>query len=188
MIENQNLVGLLKGISERENIKDYLLVIYGEFDQIIISSAIKLIERKLILSKFPANIITKTKVLCVEILQNITKHQQNHAQVSPYFIIGTNGPTLNILSGNIVTEKSREIISARLDEYGTVDKSVFRDYYRNAFKNSELTPDGSAGLGLLEIVYRSNQNVKYNMRNIDNGYYSFDLDVVVGQSAKAISA
>jgi hypothetical protein len=181
MIENPKVIGLLKEIGQKENIKEYLLVIYGQFNQEIVLSAIKLIERKLVLEKFPANIITKTKMICTEILQNINKHQELHGAILPYFIIGTNQKTINILSGNIVTEEAKLLIEAKLNEYITINKNVFRQYYKEMFKNSELSAAGNAGLGLLEIVYRANQNVKYNMENVSKGYFSFNLDVVINK-------
>lgn len=183
MIEDPKIKALLNDISHRDNIKDYLLVIYGEFNQDILVSAVKLIEKKLVLEKFPSNVITKTKIICTEMLQNITKHKQENTGVLPYFIVGTNDRTLNILSGNIITEASKTIIETKLNEYIKINKSSFRNYYVEAFKNSVLSSKGNAGLGLLEIVYRSNQNVKFKMQDVRDGYFSFDLDVVVNEKA-----
>ncbi len=183
MIEDPKIKALLNDISHRAKIKDYLLVIYGEFNQDILVSAVKLIEKKLVLEKFPANIITKTKIICTEMLQNITKHKQENTGLLPYFIVGTNEKALNILSGNIITEASKTIIETKLNEYITINKSTFRSYYVEAFKNSVLSSKGNAGLGLLEIVYRSNQNVKFKMQDVRDGYFSFDLDVVVNEKA-----
>lgn len=181
MIEDPKIRSLLNDISNRDKIKDYLLVIYGQFNQDILVSAIKLIEKKLVLEKFPPNVITKTKIICTEMLQNITKHKHEDISILPYFIVGTNDKTLNILSGNIITEASKTLIENKLNEYIKIDKSTFRNYYVEAFKNSVLSSQGNAGLGLLEIVYRSNQNVKFNMQDATNGFYSFDLDVVVNE-------
>ena len=184
MIENLKIKSLLKQITEKEHIKDYLLVMYGHFDQVMIISTIKLVERKLQLEKFPANIITKTKIICVEMLQNITKHRNTNDSDLPYFIIGTNDKTLNILSGNIVTKESKQNIENKLNEFVKVDKNTFKEYYMQAFKNSALTEQGNAGLGLLEIVYRSNQNVKFNMQSITEDYYSFNLDVLINKTVE----
>ncbi len=181
MIENPKIVSLLKEISERENIKDYLLVIYGQFNQEIVVSAIKLIEKKLILEQFPRSVVTKTKMICTEVLQNITKHQKSHETILPYFIVGTKDKTLNILSGNIINRESCNLIETKLVEYASVNKNDFRGYYINAFKNSVLSNEGNAGLGLLEIFYRANQNVQYKMQDITNELISFSLDVVVNK-------
>ncbi len=182
MINDPKIKPLLKQITERENIKDYLLVIYGQFDQAMVVSAVKLIEKKLQLEKFQPNIITKTKIICTEMLQNITKHQSTNNTDLPYFIIGTNDKTLNILSGNLVTKASKQNIENKLNEFVKIDKDTFRDYYKEAFKNSALTEQGNAGLGLLEIVYRSNQNVKFHMQSIAEDCFSFNLDVLINKS------
>jgi hypothetical protein len=114
-------------------------------------------------------------------LQNITKHQNENSATLPYFIIGTKDKTLNILSGNIINKKSKDLIELKLNEYIMINKNVFRNYYIEAFKNSVLTDEGNAGLGLLEIVYRANQNVKFEMKNAANGCFSFNLDVTVNK-------
>lgn len=184
MIEDPKIKPLLKQLTEREHIQDYLLVMYGQFDQVMIVSTIKLIERKLQLEKFPASVITKTKIICTEMLQNITKHQSGNNTDLPYFIIGTNDKTLNILSGNLVTRESKQNIENKLNEFVKVDKSTFKEYYMEAFKNSALTEQGNAGLGLLEIVYRSNQNVKFNMQSIAEDCFSFNLDVLINKAVE----
>ncbi len=179
MIENPKVSSLLKDISGRESIKNYLMVLYGQLNNDIIASAIALIERKLLLEKFPPNIITKTKMICTEMLQNVTKHQEIHGNILPYFIIGANGKTLSILTGNVVTAKAKEKIAAKLEEFISIDSAALRGYYVGAYKNSVISENGGAGLGLLEIVYRSNQNVKYAMTLISEGFYSYDIEVTI---------
>jgi hypothetical protein len=181
MIQNTELTHLLKNINDKETIKNYFMVLYGQFNQDMVIATVKVIETKLILEKFQADVITKTKVICTEILQNITKHQKMHDTTLPYFIIGSNDGVLNIMAGNVITEKSKNYLVKKLEEYKKIKADSFKEYYLNAFKNSVLTEEGNAGLGLLEITYRSNQNVKYNVQNIAEGFFSFNLDVIVNK-------
>jgi hypothetical protein len=181
MIHNSELANLLKNIDGKETIKNNFMVLYGQFNQDVVIATVRVIETKLILEKFSSEVITKTKVICTEILQNITKHQKMHDTTLPYFIIGCNDGVLNIMAGNVITEKSKNYLVKKLEEYKQIKADSFKDYYLNAFKNSVLTEEGNAGLGLLEITYRSNQNVKYNVQDIAEGFFSFNLDVIVNK-------
>lgn len=179
MIQNVNMLNLLKKIEDEENIKDYLFVLYGKMNQDIIVSAIQMIEKKMILEGFTKTNISKTKIVCIEILQNIIKHQKNHDSIFPYFIIGTNHHSLKILSGNVITKLDKDVIVEKLDEFISLDKDIIKDNYKLALKNNIITKEGNAGIGLLDIVYRSNNNVSYNIDDISQNLFSFNINVSI---------
>lgn len=179
MIQNVNMLNLLKRLEEEENIKDYLFVFYGKLNQDIIVSAIQMIEKKMMLEKFTKTAISKTKIVCIEILQNIIKHQKNHDQIFPYFIIGTNRQSLKILSGNVITRIDKDVIIEKLDTFIALDKDLIKDNYKDALKNNTISNEGNAGIGLLDIVYRSNNNVSYNIEDLPQDLFSFNLNVSI---------
>ncbi len=182
MIEKPKIKDILDLIGSKENIKEYLLVVYGQLNQEVIISTIKLAETKLRLQNFPPTIISKTKTICAEILQNISKHQLKHDTYQPYLVIGSVGKTLTIYAGNIISEQSKDKITSKLNDYQNVKAEVFKEFYIEAFKNSILTEEGNAGLGLLDIFYRSNRSLKYNVNSIADGLFSFNLNVELNQN------
>jgi Family of unknown function (DUF6272) len=182
MIYNKNLLTILNGLHESKNIQDYLMVHYGELDQDIAVSMIHVIERKLNLAKFDRNTITKTKIVCIEIIQNIVKHKKHHDSIFPYFIIGANGMQLTIFAGNVITNDSKEIISRSVNTYQTIEKDKIKKYYMDSLKQSALTSEGNAGMGLMDIVFKSEQQFKYEMKSIADGLYSYDLQVTLNKS------
>ena len=80
MIQNLNMLELLKNLDKEEEIKNYLFVYYGKLNLDIIVSTIKMIESKMLMENFDKSIISKTKMICIEILQNIVKHQEKHEE------------------------------------------------------------------------------------------------------------
>lgn len=179
MIQNVNMLNLLKKLEDDESFKDYLFVFYGKMNQDIIVSAIQMIEKKMIMENFTKTAISKTKIICIEILQNIIKHQQNHDQIFPYFVIGTNKHTLKILSGNVITKLDKDVIIEKLDNFIALDKELIKDNYKHALKNNIISKEGNAGIGLLDIVYRSNNNVSYNIEDLPQNLFSFNLNVSI---------
>ena len=179
MIANPNLESIFNEIKSTTSISGYLFVHYGKIDQEMAVSSIQLIERKLNLEKFERNIITKTKSVCIEILQNIIKHQTNHNTIFPYFILANNGFELSLFAGNVITNESKELISQSLNSFQLVEKNDFKKYYLDALHVSALSPEGNAGMGLMDIVLKSNKQFKYEIKQIANELYSYDLKVIL---------
>jgi hypothetical protein len=179
MIRNEKILTILRELQDNENISDYLFVHYGKLDQELAVSMIQMIERKLQLEKFERNTITKTKVVCIEIIQNIIKHQKEHESIFPYFIIGTDKTKLTILAGNLITNDSKEIISKSVNVFKTVEKDNLKKFYLDSLKKSALTEKGNAGMGLMDIVFKSNQQVKYEMNMLSEDLFSYDLQVTL---------
>ena len=179
MIQNIAMLNLLKKLDQQQQIRDYLFALYGRLDQEMVISAIQLIERKMRLEQFSKASITRTKIICIEILQNIVKHQEQHDKIFPYFVIGTNEKALQIMAGNVITLLDREIISEKLNRYIHLDESCLREEYKNAIREAKLSPEGNAGIGLFDIVYRSNKNLSYQFDTISSDLYSFNLNVCI---------
>lgn len=179
MIQNAQLSSLLVKIAEKEGVTDFLIVLHGNFNQDIVMSSIKLIENKCQELKYSSSLTTRLKMVSVEILQNISKHQHLSQDVLPYFVIGTNADGVAIYSGNMVTNSAKNIISDRLNVYSSFDKSQLKNFYRDSLKNTQISEAGNAGIGLLDIVYRSEQQVEYSFHDYKNELYYFGLNVTI---------
>lgn len=168
---------ILDQIRTKENIKDYLLVVYGPVNQDVVISTIRLAETKLKLQSFPSTLISRTKAICAEIMQNITKHQIKHEAHQPYLVVGSREHTLFIYAGNVISEKAKSNITEKLENYVNVKEENFKKFYIDSFKNSVLTEEGNAGLGLLEMFYRSNRNLTYNFQRITDNLFSYNINI-----------
>jgi len=187
MIEHSNINDLLENVTSNEDVGRQLLMLYGQINQEVIVSAIKLTERKLVLENVPINIVTKAKIVCTEMLQNILKHQTKHDTFLPNFIIRLTHDGLSIATTNIITEEDKNHITKQLDVFSKISKEDFRNFYVEAFREASITNNGNAGLGLLDIVYRSKQSVKYKMEKISVGLFSFNLDVTISQPVLSVN-
>jgi hypothetical protein len=114
-------------------------------------------------------------------LQNVLKHQSYYDGISPNFIVCLTDEGLNIISSNIVNTDEKDAIISKLEAFSKINKEDFRAYYINSFKDATLSERGDAGLGLLDIVYRSKQNVKYKMEQVSGNLFAFSLNVVIPQ-------
>jgi hypothetical protein len=179
MFENPTTIKTLYELGSREKIEEYLLLIYGRINQEMIITAIRLAEDKLMLEKFPRPAITRMKIISAELLQNMVKHQVKNERHPPYFILGFRGTTLHILTGNVLSKESYETLSKRIDEYKKIRPEDFKNYYISTFKKSEISQEGNAGLGILDIMYRAGQNMNYQATPLSDGLYSLEMRVVI---------
>ena len=177
----QSITSILEKLGSSGQIKNYLFVHYGNLNQDIAISTIQLIEKKLKMENFDRNIITKTKTVCIEIIQNIVKHQKNHDSIFPYFIIGTKDTKLTIYAGNVITNESKEIISRSISTFQTIEKGNLKKYYLDALRDASVSAEGNAGMGLMDIMYRSNKEFNYNITSLPGNLYSYNLEVVLNK-------
>lgn len=182
MANKENINDLLSDVTNKEDVGKQLLMLYGRLNQDVIVSTIKLMERKLLLESVPVNIITKAKIVSTEMLQNVLKHETVHETHLPNFILRLTKNGLSIVSNNIITEEDKNFITSRIENFSKIDNEDFRAFYIESFKNASISSNGNAGLGLLDIFYRSKKKVRYKIESISAGLFSYNLDVTISQS------
>lgn len=179
MENNAGVNDLLSDITVKEDLGKQLLMMHGQLNQDVIISAIKLTERKLLLESVPATLITKAKIISTEMLQNILKHQVKHDSVLPHFIMRLTGNGLSLVSNNVVSAADKEYITDQMEKFSNVRDEELRAFYIEAFRDASISATGNAGLGLLDIFYRSKKKVSYRMEALSSGLYTFRMDVTV---------
>lgn len=179
MIQNVSLLNFLKKLEKEEHITEYLFVYYGKINNDIIVTSIQMLVEKLKMEGYSKTHITKTKLLAIEVLQNVIHHQTIHPETHPYFIVGADDKTIKIVSGNVVSKEDKEVIVQKLDDFISRDKSDLEKDYKFALKQNKLTNAGNAGLGLIDIVCRANKQVKYKLKKLEKGLFLFNLHVLI---------
>jgi hypothetical protein len=181
MIKNRKLSEVLKSIEEKEEISDFLFVYSGNLNQDVIATAVKLIERKLKMQDYAAGLITRAKIITTEILQNITRHQLPDPQMLPYYFLASSENGLIIFAGNVISDTGKEYMEQKLDLFKSYDASQMRTIYLNALSKSVVNENGNAGLGLLDIAYRSGQKYDYAFEQLSSSGYAFDFNVWINK-------
>lgn len=173
---NEELGALLQNVTKNE-IKDFLFVMHGTFTSDIVASSIGVIEKNVRSAGYAQQIVTKVKMISIEIMQNIKKHQFSTQDILPYFVISSNLDGIAIYAGNVVSNDVKLIIGERLKVYQSIEPNVMKDFYIESLRNTQINHDSNASIGLLDIVYRSNQNIKYDFKPIQDNLSFFGLEV-----------
>ncbi len=154
-----------------------IFVLSGYINQSIVGSSIKIIENKLIELNFPKSIVSKAKLLGVEVMENIFKHQAFGSEILPYFHIAINQKGLVILTGNSVSFEDYLVLNKKLQELGTLSKDEIKRKYIIELTEGKLSSTGNAGLGLLTIFNRSNSTPKHALNKVSENEYYFNMEI-----------
>ncbi len=184
---NLNYKELTEGINKDKNVVR-LVEHCGNLNQELLLDFIKSIESKLFSLNFERNLVTKTKTVCIEIIQNIIKHQTLHPSIAPYFILCLRDNELCVYAGNIINEKSQLVINESLSKFNQVEASNIRKYYMDSLRDSSLSSAGNAGMGLMDIMFKSLKQFRHKITAIDKNLYSFDLEVKLSRGARVLAS
>jgi hypothetical protein len=179
--ENSKIQQVLKDISLKTNYSNNLLVTHGIINQDVIVSTIKIIEVKLN-QNYPKGFITKIKNISIEMLQNISKHQLKSEKINPYFVIYETKKQLHIQTGNVICEDKKLLIKDKLEFYNSLPQEELNSKYLEIFKNTNLTSEGNAGLGLITMFYKSNKKVYFKFNKIQQNLFHYIIEVTVDKT------
>ncbi len=175
----------------RDIIKEYeilyqeqvLLSYSGKGSDELISNMIELAKDKL--DRIESNVTVKKRVIhiIIEILQNIYHHQAEFSLVdyqSFVFYMIQKEEAYILVSGNYIPSDKTQLISDWIEHFSTLSSIELKKAYRRQLTNGAFTRRGGAGLGLLDIIRRSNGNVNYRVIPADKGHSFFLMEVKIG--------
>jgi len=101
------------------------------------------------------------------------------------FILGKNGNTYFIQTGNVIKNESVEPIKNRIDYLNTLDKKMLRKYYKEQTRLKNDSPGSKgAGLGFIEIARRISSKIEYSFAPYGDELTFFTLYVTIGGEAE----
>ncbi len=177
MINNQFAKDTVTQMLQTDKNHTDVLVLFGLVNQDIVNSSLKIIENKLVALKYSKTIISKTKLIGVELMENIYKHQSKTSTVGAYFQVVINTEGLTMYSGNSVSENNYDFLNEKLNIYDNMSLDDLKALYLDKLSNEEISEDGNAGLGIISILNRSNKEAKHDLVKISDQEYFFKLEV-----------
>lgn len=96
------------------------------------------------------------------------------------FLLGIQGKTYFLQSGNMMKEKNSSLIKERIDYLNTLGKVQLRKFYKEQLKLENSNPDSKgAGLGLIEIARRATSPIEYSFTPVGDGIVFFAMYVQI---------
>lgn len=125
----------------------------------------------------------KISFLMVESFQNIVRHGEKvHDEIEidifPYFFMtSSTGMNFFITSANIVENSKVVELKEMIERLNQMDQTELRNIYLNVLNNNIVNEKGGAGLGLIEMVRKSGEQLIYDFLQIDDKYSFFYLQI-----------
>jgi len=163
----------------------------GSVSSDIISSILEKIEN--ILNDLEVDTKTFKKIyhISVEALQNLYHHSDspnrkgNAIENNIVFLIEEDdnpqktNSKFNILTGNFINKSNTRLLKERIDQLNFLSKDEIRTLYKLILNNNEFSEKGGGGLGMIDLVKRSGNNLTYNFYNFDSDFIFFTLRIAI---------
>lgn len=169
-----------KTIDKDKIILSFNGVITSEF----LSSVLQFFESKLNCMKVENRIKKKVFNIFIECAQNLYHHIEDKSDYpikinEAYLLILKNNSNFIIKTGNFIDIENSEILSLKLDKINNLDNVGLKQLYLEALNDGNFSNKGTAGLGFIDMVRKSENKLKYEFIPIDNKYNFFILEIKI---------
>ena len=160
---------------------DLILANCGDLSESNVDAILYYIEDKLEKDGEPKNLIKKIFTIVVESLQNIRIHGTNDRDgvKASFIVIGKETDAYQIWVGNLAENAVVGAIKTSISKIVDLKPNAIRKIYLNSLSYGKLTEKGGAGLGLLTIALKSDNNMQYRFEKINDNLTLFNLNVKV---------
>lgn len=164
---------LLQGKTE---VKSYLLELH--FDDVVAIS-------KYLRDDMPCGRSMRKKLfnVGVEMLENVHRHSVQIPggipvpENSQAFLVHNKDDDWYITSGNVINADNADALTERLNDINNADLEQLREMYRDRIAVAKFSEKGGAGLGLMDMVLKSGNELGYELLPINDKYTYFVLQI-----------
>ena len=139
-------------------------------------------ESKLKIIESSSTIVKRIVNILIEILQNIFNHGEDFSVVdhqSFKYSLFKRDDDFFIVTENFIKTTEVENLVSKLDQYLSMSDEDITTIYRKTLVNGGFSNKGGAGLGLINIIRRSNGNLEYNFSKVDDENSLFRMSVQI---------
>jgi hypothetical protein len=164
--------------------KNIILAYKGNVSGDVFNCILQLAENKLEKIELRAKVKKKVFNILVEILQNIYHHFDDSNQVkedyfSVLFLLSKVGSDYKIITGNHIELSKVDALKEKIDAINSMSEEELKTVYREQLNHGGVSDKGGAGLGILDIVRKSGEKVKYEFKEVNSDYSFFSMQVKV---------
>lgn len=166
-----------------------ILYYKGNVDSDVINHVLDTVEDKLLEVNEQSRLRKKVYNVLVESLQNLYHHvdkvpEDFEDQKSEKFGILKIEKVLNgynIITGNFVRADNVEKLEEKINKINASTHEEIKELYKFILNHQRISEKGGGGLGLVDIVRKTGNKLKYTFKQYNNNYSFFYLDILVDQ-------
>ena len=171
--DNRGFINYLYDRYKDLKIKDISLVYEGQVTHQVMKALTELVVDQLDAEE-DDRVLRRLYHVMMESLHNINRHAEAYEyRGQPYpghgaVLVAKNRERFQVTTGNIVEHTQVEQLSLFLARLNTLDMDQLDDMYKKQVRESDLTPQGGAGLGFIDIRRRTGAPLDYSFVKIDD--------------------
>jgi hypothetical protein len=152
----------------------------GEMDQDRVSMLSYAAEHQLDNEGARRGTIKKIFNILIELLQNILIHSASPESGKKFYcILAKNLKDYVVITANIVSNDSAEKIKATLNQIKKMNERQLKNHYLEVLANEQYSIKGGAGLGLITVALKSNNQFTYDCIRIDEHISLFEITTTI---------
>ena len=179
MITNKHAEESINTFLNSKEVNTDIFILLGSLSKNLIVSSIQIIESKLKKLNYPKTLISKAKLVSIELLDNILNHQSEIPKETPYFELSINKDMMRFSSGNCINNEDYQFLDEKLNRYEKLTTTEIQKEYIDRLKTGTLDKHGNAGLGILTILKRSNKKFTYGFKKISSNQHYFSNTIKI---------
>ncbi len=163
--------------------EDNIIMSYkGDFNSDLVNSILSLTYKDAHIRQSKDLVKNRLFSVIVESLQNVYKHGKvltdDDEGVKGIFLVRKTDQSYCIYTGNFLSTESVNTLKQKIDQVRLADHNELVELQKNVLKNGELSPDGCAGIGLIEIGKKSSQ-IEYTFDHLEDQVSFFSLEAEI---------
>jgi hypothetical protein len=163
---------------------DTMMVYKGDFAKSSILPILKIFEDSIQNVDGNINIKKRVYIIMVELLENISDHAIEYSDEykdlkEGIFILGKKDNMYLISTGNKVKNEKVPSIKAYIESLNQLSYAELRKLYVNNLKKTKETDSDFDGLGLIDIVSESSDNIDFNFEKLNDMHTFFSISVQI---------
>jgi len=164
--------------------EDDVISFIGDITPESIDSIMENLEGNLKKMQENSKITKKVYIVFLECLQNLYHHsdtiitsEENKTSPSSVCVINENNDRYVITTGNYIKNERVKKFKKRLEEINELSKENLKGHYLEVLNNGQKSEKDGAGLGMIDILRKSDAKLDFNFSPVDTNYSLFCLNV-----------
>ncbi len=177
--EKLTRIHLLKQLMER----DSSFLYYGNFTDSINDALIPLVEN--LMDKTEVSMVTRKRTfyILIECIQNVNRHhykpdKEQNLPKEVFWVEGDEGQ-FNIVSGNAIESADVPSLRSKIMKLNSLSSEALNAHYKTILKETVLTTKGGAGLGLIEVVRKSSNKIRFKFKKLNEQCSFFSMETTI---------
>ena len=156
----------------------------GKFDFEIVNRILGQVKDKLPLITENKSLNRKIYSVSVEVVENICKHYNVDTKdipisFLPTFKLEAQNNKVIIYSKNLVYSEQAQRLTQKIEFINNLSKEEITEFYLKSISEGEISEKGNAGLGLIEMVKKSSNPLKYSFEPLNEIVSIYHLQVCI---------